>query len=97
MNSRGVTDFAALKQLLVSDRVKTSLSDGMLNHVLRTEVSLPRTYAMPDELADILDKYCANFDQNGRPRVSAIGIGPRRQISSQGNAAQPQSSGQVKP
>ena len=97
LNSRGVTDFAALKQLLVSDRVKTSLSDGMLNHVLRTEVSLPRTYAMPDELADILDKYCANFDQNGRPRVSAIGIGPRRQISSQGNAAQPQSSGQVKP
>ena len=86
LNSRGVTDFAALKQLLVSDRVKTSLSDGMLNHVLRTEVSLPRTYAMPDELADILDKYCANFDQNGRPRVSAIGIGPRRQISSQGNA-----------
>jgi len=66
---------ASLKELLVSNRVKTVLSECMVNHVLRSEVSLPRAFAAPNELADILDKYGVNFDQNGRPRVSAIGLG----------------------
>ena len=77
--------------MLETDRVETVLSECMVNHVLRSEVSLPRLYATPDELADIVDKYCANFDQNGRPRVSAIGLGPRRHPTSQGSTAQQQS------
>jgi hypothetical protein len=92
LNSRNVTSIVELKELLVCDRVKTVLSECMVNHVLRSEVSLPRTYASPNELADILDKYCANFDQNGRPRVSAIGLGVKRHTPNQGIAvAQPQS------
>jgi hypothetical protein len=88
LNSRKVTTIEELKQLLVTDRVKNVLSECMVNHVLRTEATLQRTYATPDELSDILDKYCANFDHNGRPRVSAIGLGPRRNQLSQGSATQ---------
>jgi len=65
------------------------LSECMVNHVLRSEVNLPRKYATPNELADILDTYCANFDHNGRPRVCAIGLGPKRQSSQQYTRAQP--------
>jgi len=91
LNSRVITNIAELKQLLVSDRVKTVLSECMVNHVLRSEVNLPRKYATPNDLAHILDTYCANFDHNGRPRVSAIGLGPKRQSSQQYTRAQPQS------
>jgi hypothetical protein len=86
LNSRNVTSIVELKELLVCDRVKTVLSESMVNRVLRSEISLPRTYASPNELADILDKYCANFDQNGRPRVSAIGLGVKRHTPNQGIA-----------
>ena len=89
LNSRKITSLEELKQLLVTDRVKTVLSECMVNHVLRTEATLQRTYATPDELSDMLDKYCANFDNNGRPRVSAIGLGPRRNQLGQGSATQP--------
>jgi Integrase core domain/Integrase zinc binding domain len=89
LNSRKITSIEELKQLLITDRVKTVLSECMVNHVLRTEATLQRTYATPDELSDILDKYCANFDNHGRPRVSAIGLGPRRNQFSQGSATQP--------
>jgi hypothetical protein len=91
LSSRNITSVVELKQLLISDRVKTVLPDCMVNHVLRNELSLPRTYATPDELADMLDKYCANFDHTGRPRVSAIGFGSKRPTPKHGNCTLPQS------
>ena len=92
LNSRGITDVVSLKELIVSDRVKTVLSECMVNHVLRSKVSLPRAFASPNELADVLDKYCANFDHNGRPRVSAVGLGMRRHSTNPISATiQPQS------
>ena len=60
-----------LKDLLVSDRVKSVLSESMVNHVWHSQVSLPRIYASSNELAYILDKYCANFDQHSRPLAGA--------------------------
>jgi hypothetical protein len=71
--SRKVKTFDELEQLVISDRVKETLPEGPLNHLITIEASLPRKYALPDEAADVLDTYCANYDLRDRPRASALG------------------------
>ena len=71
--SRKVTNLNEFKELVVSDRVKSALPEGPLNHLLKVEASLTRKYATPDEMADILDTYYANYDFKDRPRASALG------------------------
>jgi hypothetical protein len=73
LKSRNVTDFETLFQLLVCDKVKASLSENVLSHVLRNEVILPDQWADVNELADILDTYCANYDRCDKPKASALG------------------------
>jgi len=74
LSSRQVIDFATLRNLLICDRVKSVLSEGSLGHLLRVEATLPKSWALPDQLADILDVYFANYDKNEKPRASAIGV-----------------------
>ena len=73
LSSRKVSTFDGLKQLLISDRVKATLPEGPLNHLIKFEASLDRKYALPDEAAEVLDTYCANYDSRDRPRASALG------------------------
>jgi len=68
-----------LCSLLNSDRVKTTLSESSMSHVLRVETTRENTWAKPDDLAEILDIYFANCDSNERPRASAIGVRPTTQ------------------
>jgi hypothetical protein len=85
LSSRKVKTFDELKQLLISDRVKATLPEGPLNHLLKVEASLPRKYALPDEAAEALDTYYANYDSRDRPRVSAIGMMAGRATVKPGN------------
>jgi hypothetical protein len=62
------------KQLLISIRAKATLPERPLNHVLKLETSLPRKHALPDQAADILGTYYANYDSRDRPRVSPLGL-----------------------
>jgi hypothetical protein len=89
--SRDVKTLDELKLLLVSDRIKATLHEGSLNHLLKVEASLPRIYASPDGAADILDTYYANFDSREKPRASALGVVADRSLMRQSNkpASQP--------
>ena len=55
VQSRKVDDFDLLFQLLIRDKVKASLSENVLSHVLRSEVTLDIQWAVVNKLADILD------------------------------------------
>jgi hypothetical protein len=74
LSSRKVKTFGELKQLLICDRLKATLPEEPLNHLLKVEVSLPHKYALPDEAAEALDTYCANYDSRDRPRAPGIGM-----------------------
>lgn len=71
--SRDVKDFESLFQLLLCDRVKASLHEGALGHLLRYESTLSNKWANVDQLSDVLDTYYANYDRFDKPKVSAIG------------------------
>ena len=71
--SRDVTDFVSLCQLLIVDRVKVSLTESALKHVISVESTATDPWLRPDVLSDVLDNYYANYQFNDKPRVSAIG------------------------
>src|SRR5664279_3480788 len=80
LRSRCVQDFDTVCQLLIADRVKTSLNETVLKHVLNAESTGDSKWLRPDALSDVLDTYYANFQVNDRPRASAIGVtAPRAQ------------------
>src|SRR5664279_88980 len=80
LRSRCVEDFDTVCQLLIADRVKTSLNENVLKHVLNAESTGDSKWLRPDALSDVLDTYYANFQVNDRPRASAIGVtAPRAQ------------------
>src|SRR5664279_2911785 len=74
LRSRGADDFESVCQLLISDRVKTSLNESVLKHVLSTESTGDKKWLRPEALSDVLDTYYANFNFNDKPRASAIGV-----------------------
>jgi hypothetical protein len=74
MLSRKITSLDELKQLVVSNRVEVSLSEGPSSHLLRVEATLSKKYAA----TEILDTYYANCDAPGHPRASAFGMVLRR-------------------
>jgi hypothetical protein len=79
LRSREVTDFENICQLLISDRVKTSLNESALKHVLHAESARADIkWLRPEALSDVLDTYYANFNFNDKPRASAIGATPSR-------------------
>ena len=84
LRSRGVTNFEGLKRLLISDRIKASLPEWQLGHVLRVETTLAKKYAEPDELAETLDTLMASHDKDGKPRASALGVLAKRPNFSHG-------------
>ena len=71
--SRKVDDFESLCRLLIADRVKVSLTESALKHVITVESTSTDKWLRPDVLSDILDTYYANYQFNDKPRVSAIG------------------------
>jgi hypothetical protein len=72
LESRKVDSLESLIELLLCDRVKASLSEAALNHVLRCEASLPDSWTRCEQLSDILDVYYASYDQHDRLNVSTI-------------------------
>src|SRR5664279_1361712 len=73
LDSKKVSTFDELIQLLICDRVKSVLPEGALSHLLRFELSLPNQWANRDQLVDVLDTYDTNYDRNDKPKASALG------------------------
>jgi len=72
VESRHVDDFDSLLQLLICDRIKSTLPEGALNHVVRTEANLPEQWCRKDSLCDTLDTYYAVYDKFDKPKASAL-------------------------
>ena len=58
---------------MICDRIKSTLPEGALNHVVRTEANLPEQWCRKDSLCDTLDTYYAVYDKFDKPKASALG------------------------
>ena len=86
LSSRKSTKLDELRDLLICDRVKSVLSEDSLKHVLRVETTLPKAWAPPNDLAEMLDVYYANYDKNEKPKASAIGVSSRQSFGGTRNS-----------
>jgi hypothetical protein len=55
--SREVNSFEGLCQLLIADRVKASLSESALKHVITVKSTASNKWLQPDALSDVLHTY----------------------------------------
>jgi len=85
VESRNVKDFDSLISLLVCDRIKSTLSDGCLRHILSVEAANKQGWLGDNELAECIDLYKANHLSNDKPRAGAIGGTPRPTAGAVGN------------
>jgi hypothetical protein len=84
LDSRKVKTFKDLFSLIVSDRIKSTLAEGCLNHVLSVESNTDGGWLSYDKLSDVIDTYYANR-VDGKPVVAAIGYnGKNRQRGHEG-------------
>jgi hypothetical protein len=72
VDSRSVNDFQSLISLLVSDRIKTTLSEDCLKYVLSVEATSDKGWLPHDKLSEVIDVYFANHWCD-KPRTGAIG------------------------
>ena len=77
VESRQVDTFDALVSLIICDRVKSTLSENCLRHVLSVEAASARGWMQTHQLAECVDLYRANHFDNDKPRASAIGEAAR--------------------
>ena len=60
--------------LLICDRIKSSLPDHILRHILAMEATCKDGWLPHNELAEAIDLYMANHLYDGKPRGGAIGV-----------------------
>jgi len=78
LESRSVTEFDDLCELLVCDRIKNTLSDGCLRYILSIESGKDgRNWLPVKELTSAVDKFTAARGDAPKPRVYGIGQTPR--------------------
>ena len=64
-----------ITQLLVCDKIKSTLPEGCLKHILAIESNHEDGWLKTHELAEAVDLYFANrWQQEDRPRAGALGI-----------------------
>jgi len=93
LESRHVDDFDGLFELLICDRIKSSLSEACLRHVLSVENATERGWLDIDALSDVIDRYAASYNNNNRPQTFAIGQNATRAGTMQHKPSPPQKFG----
>ena len=74
LQARGVKDYESLIALLVSDRLKSSLNDACLRHVMSIESAMDEPHWLkPERLAIVIDEYVANVGSANRVASTYIG------------------------
>jgi len=73
VESRKVVSFDGLMSLVICDRIKSTLSENCLRHVLSVEAGTTTGWLEAQPLAECIDLYRANHFDNDKPRASAIG------------------------
>jgi len=80
LDSRRVTTFEKLSELLVCDRIKSALSEGCLRYVLSIESATTNGWLPLRELTEAIDRYlAAHTGTNDKPKAFAVGqaLAPR--------------------
>ena len=75
-----MSNFHYVVSLLVADRVKSSLTEPCLKHVISVENNLPydgQQRLQPQRLSEIIDEYTSYTNVSGT-RASFVGQTPRR-------------------
>jgi len=77
LDSRGIeNDCEKLVSLLISDRIKSSLTEQCLKHILSVESTMGQPFWMePDKLSIVVDEYMANLGHTSQVTSSFIGQG----------------------
>jgi transposase InsO family protein len=88
LDSRCVNSYDKLKELLLCDRLKVTLSESCLNHVLSVENATAHGWLGIAELTSTVDRYWASNPAD-RPRAYAIGQKPNCFESVGQNRTQP--------
>lgn len=63
-----------LTELLICDKIKSTLQEGCLKYILAIESSKEAGWLSVHELAEAIDLYYANRHQGDRPRAGALGL-----------------------
>jgi len=90
LESRHVDDFDGVFELLICDRIKSSLSEACLRHVLSVENATERGWLSIDALSNVIDRYAACYNNNNRPQAFAIGQNATRAGTVQYKPSPPQ-------
>jgi hypothetical protein len=78
LSGRKVDSFEGMVNLFLCDRLKATLSEPMLAHVLRTESTLGESgYLAPKELVSLLDSFASTFNKFGQPKHASY-TAPRK-------------------
>lgn len=72
--SRGVSDYDTLIDLLVCDRLKSQLSEGSLRYILSIENQQDKGWLELVELVSALDVYCDAHCESDKPRVVSSAV-----------------------
>ena len=88
LNSRNINkSYDKLVDLLVCDRVKSTLPEGCLKHILAIESSKDNGWLSSHDLAEAVDLYFANrWQHSDRPRAGALGIPASTKITGVGGS-----------
>ena len=76
LESRSVTKFDELCNLLISDRIKSTLSDVCLKYILSVESGKPKddmNWLSVQELSDSVDRFVASKGELAKPRAQFLG------------------------
>jgi hypothetical protein len=72
LSGRKVDSFDDMVNLFLCDRLKATLPEAMLTHVLRAESALDNgCYLAPDDLVTLLDSFASTFNKFGQPKFTS--------------------------
>ena len=77
LESRHVTTYEQLCELLICDRIKTVLSEGCFRYILSIESAKDTGWLRKKDLTDAIDRYMASHPRNDIPRAFAVGQTPQ--------------------
>ena len=91
LDSRKVTDFEKLRELLICDRVKSVLPDACLKHILSVESASEEGWLSLKALTESIDRYvAARGSEMAKPKAFAIGQDQSHQSVGRGRGFTPQ-------
>ena len=61
LESRSVNSLEKLRELLLCDRIKNTLNENVLKHVIAVESAKEVGWVESRELTEIIDVYCSNY------------------------------------